>query len=226
MVKAIGGRIAGGAVLALLSGAAMAAGTAVDLDNAQVTVQAAERTLYVDGVFGPEFEPDVRAAIERNPRLQRVVVRSPGGMRAPAMRIADLFNRRGMTVRVEGRCASACVLLFAAARSREMTADSKIGLHRSSLDPDLPIPDSLRQQLMERNDRETDEVLRKGGFSPRVIAMGAATPSTTMTWFTPGELKAEGLPFMLLEAQRSATAATTGAASTAVVGAASLAAPD
>jgi hypothetical protein len=200
------GRIAGGAILAVLSGTAMAAGSAVDLDNAVVTVSEADRTLYVDGVFGPKFEPDVRAAIERNPRLQRVVVRSPGGMRAPAMRVADLFNRRGMTVRVEGRCASACVLLFATARSREMTADSKIGLHRSSLDPDLPIPDTLRQQLMERNDRETDEVLRKGGFSTRVIAMGAATPSSTMTWFTPGELRVEGVPFLLLDARPPAAA--------------------
>jgi hypothetical protein len=227
-VKGLRVRIAGCAILAVLSCTAMAAGSAVDLDNAVVTVSEADRTLYVDGVFGPKFEPDVRAAIEQSPRLQRVVLRSPGGMRAPAMRVADLFNRRGMTVRVEGRCASACVLLFASARSREMTADSKIGLHRSSLDPDLPIPDTLRQQLMERNDRETDEVLRKGGFSTRVIAMGAATPPTTMTWFTPGELRVEGLPFVLLEPRivqaRSETAALP-APATAGVHSASLAAP-
>lgn len=197
--------IAGGVVLAM-STAAAAAGSAVDLENATVTVSEADRTLYVDGVFGPELEPDVRAAVARNPRLERVVVRSPGGMRAPAIRIGELFNRRGMTVRVEGRCASACVLLFATARSREMTADSRIGLHRSSLDPDLPIPDALRQQLMERNDRETDEVLRKAGFSSRVIAMGAATPPSTMTWFTPGELRTEGVPFVLLDPRPMATA--------------------
>ena len=221
-MKGFAGRVAGSAILAMLSGAAMAAGSGVDLDNAVVSVAEAERTLYVDGVFGPKFEPDVRAAIDRAPRLQRVVVRSPGGMRAPAMRIADLFNRRGMTVRVEGRCASACVLLFATAKSREMTADSRIGLHRSSLDPDLPIPDTLRAQLMERNDRETDEVLRKGGFSPRVIAMGAATPATTMAWFTPGELRVEGLPFVMVDPRTPAAAVVAGLGSRAAV----VAAPD
>lgn len=204
-------RIAGGAILLAVAGVATAAGTADDLDNAAVKVAEAERTLYVDGVFGPNLEPDIRAAIDRHPRIRRVVVRSPGGMRAPAMRIGELFNRRGVTVRVEGKCASACVLLFATANSREMTADSRIGLHRSSLDPDLPIPDSLRQQLIERNDRETDEVLRKGGFSPRVIAMGAATPASTMTWFSPDELKGEGLPFTLLDAPPLASSSNTAA---------------
>lgn len=214
-------RIAG-AILLMAVGVAGAAGTAVDLENAAVNVAKAERTLYVDGVFGPKFEPDVREAIDRNPGIRQVVVRSPGGLRAPAMRIAELFNRRGMTVRVEGRCASACVLLFATARSREMTTDSRIGLHRSSLDPDLPIPATLRAQLMERNDRETDEVLRKGGFSNRVIAMGAATPSSTMTWFTPGELQVEGVSFTLLDTRALSRSADTAAAPM-VGGAASLA---
>lgn len=200
-------RIAGGAVLAAVATTATAAGTADDLENASVTVSEADATLYVDGVFGPKFEPDVRAALAGHPGLRRLVVRSPGGMRAPAMRIGELVNRRGLTLRVEGRCASACVLLFATARSREMTADSRIGLHRSSLDPDLPIPESMRLQLMERNDRETDDVLRKGGFSRRVITLGAATPSSTMTWFTPGELKVEGLAFTLLGAGDGAGAA-------------------
>lgn len=193
-------------MLLAVTGVAAAAGGADDLDDARVGVTDAGQAIFVDGVFGPAFEPAVREAIERHPQVRRLVVRSPGGMRAPAMRIGELLNRRGVTVRVEGRCASACVLLFATAKSREMTAGSRIGLHRSSLDPDLPIPDALRQQLMERNDRETDEVLRRGGFSHRVIALGAATPPTTMTWFTPGELQVEGVPFVLLDARASSSA--------------------
>lgn len=210
-------RVAGSAILLAVTGVAAAAGGADDLDDARVDVTDAGRAIHVDGVFGPAFEPAVRDAIERHPDVRRLVVRSPGGMRAPALRVGELLNRRGVTVRVEGRCASACVLLFATAKSREMTAGSRIGLHRSSLDPDLPIPESLRRQLMERNDRETDEVLRKGGFSSRVIAMGAATPPTTMTWFTPGELQVEGVPFVLLEASASTgTAALPAGAGTSV----------
>lgn len=193
-------RAAGGAALAMTMGAALAAAPAAE-ENAVVTTAPEGDVLRVSGVIGSQFEPDVRDALQKHPSIRRIEVQSPGGLRAQAMRVGTLVNKRGLTVRVDGRCASACVLLWATANSREMTEDSRIGLHRSTLDPDLPIPDAVRQQLIERNDRETDEVLRKGGFSQRVIAMGAATPPTTMTWFTPGELKVEGVPFRLLAAR-------------------------
>ena len=188
----------GGALLAMAMGSA-AAGEPVAEENAVVTPAATGDALHVSGVIGSQFEPDVREALHRHPSIRRIVVASPGGLRAQALRVGSLVNRHGLTVRVEGRCASACVLLWATAASREMTVDSRIGLHRSSLDPDLPIPDTVRRQLIERNDRETDEVLRRAGFSQRVVAMGAATPPTTMAWFTPGELKVEGVPFALVD---------------------------
>lgn len=197
-MKAYLARAMGGAILAMAMAPALADEPVAE-ENAVVATTAEGDALRVSGVIGSQFEPDVRAALQKHPTIRRVVVASPGGLRAQAMRVGSLLNRHGLTVRVEGRCASACVLLWATANSREMTADSRIGLHRSTLAPDLPIPDAVRQQLIERNDRETDEVLRKAGFSKRVVAMGAATPPTTMAWFTPGELKVEGVPFRLLE---------------------------
>lgn len=191
-------RAVGGAILAMAMAPALANAPVAE-ENAVVTTTAEGDALHVSGVIGSQFEPDVRAALQKHPTIRRMVVASPGGLRAQAMRVGSLANRLGLTVRVEGRCASACVLLWATARSREMTADSRIGLHRSTLAADLPIPDAMRQQLIERNDRETDEVLRKAGFSQRVVAMGAATPPSTMAWFTPGELKVEGVPFAIID---------------------------
>lgn len=192
-------------------GMAAADGTATtDLDNARVTADPVARVLRVDGIIGPDFEKDVREALLRDPKIRQVVVRSPGGMRAPAMRVADFINRRGVTVRVDGKCASACVLLWATASSREMTETSRIGLHRSSLDEALPIPDSMRQELMRRNDRETDEVLLKAGFPTDVVALGSATPASTMAWFDPHRLKQGGLPFVLVEARSASSMAAAG----------------
>lgn len=198
---------AGGAVLGLAMATAAASGVSEPTpQNAVVRVDASARELVVEGVIGPQFESDVRSALQREPKIRRMVVRSPGGLRAPAMRVGDYANRRGVTVRVEGRCASACVLLWATANSREMTAESRIGLHRSSLDQALPIPESMREQLMRRNDQETDEVLRRAGFPTRVVQLGAATPPTTMAWFTALELKVEGVPFILLDRSGAGTA--------------------
>jgi hypothetical protein len=87
------------------------------------------------------------------------------------------------------------VLLWAAATTREMTYDSGLGLHRSGLDPSLGLSDDVRGMLMARNDRQTDDVLRQAGFPERVIAAGAATPATSMSWFSPYELRTGGVPF-------------------------------
>lgn len=201
--NAVKRRLFGAAVAALLvSTGSVGAQDApeADIANAVVIADPAHRTVMVDGPIGPKFESHVQALLRQHPETRWLVMRSPGGMRAPALRIAQLANRRGITVRVAGRCASACALLWAAATSREMTTDSRLGLHRSSLDASLPIPDTVRQQLMARNDRETDDVLRKAGFPEAVIAQGSATPASTMAWFSPVELRHGGVPFSLLDA--------------------------
>lgn len=191
------------AVLAALSfvlGLAQAAENPdVAVQNATVQFDATERTLRIDGVVGQRFESDVRNALARNPQARRVVVSGPGGLRAQALRVAELINARQLPVRVAGRCASACALLWAAANTREMTVDSGIGLHRSGLDASLKLSDETRQAIMARNDQQTDAVLRKARFPERVIIAGAATPAESMSWFSPYELKTGGVPFVLLD---------------------------
>ncbi|MGY4516852.1 hypothetical protein [Lysobacter sp. HA18] len=192
--------VAASVALLVVTGAVRAADVPdVDTDNATVEVVANDHALRISGVIGQRFENDVRAALDRNPDTQRLIVSGPGGMRAQALRVADLANARGIAVRVTGRCASACALMWAAATTREMTYDSGLGLHRSALDPSLALPDLLRQKIMARNDRQTDDVLRKAGFPERVIAAGASTPASSMSWFSPYELKTGGVPFVLLD---------------------------
>ncbi|WP_189446558.1 hypothetical protein [Cognatilysobacter xinjiangensis] len=182
---------------------ASAAETIVDAD---VRFLPADQAIRIEGAIGARFDADVRAALEAHPDARHIVITSPGGMRAPAMRVAELANARGLTVRVSGRCASACALLWAAADRREMTYDSGLGLHRSGLDPSLGLPDVLRRRIMARNDRQTDDVLRNAGFPERVIAVGAATPAESMSWFSPYELQTGGVSFVLLDGTGHAAA--------------------
>lgn len=164
--------------------------------------------LRIDGVIGPRFERDVRRALRRHRGLQRIDIASPGGLRAPALRIGALAAARGLAVRVDGRCSSACVLLWSTAHQREATAGSRIGLHGSSLDPGLALPAALRRTLVARNDRETDAVLRRAGFPDDAIARGAATPHTRMAWFTAEELRAGGVAIRVLDVAPSRVDAT------------------
>jgi hypothetical protein len=157
----------------------------------------AEHALLVTGPIGDDFEARIRASLARYPDTSVLVVQSPGGVRYQALKVAELVNARGLTVRIAGRCASACALLWAAADSREMTLDSKLGLHGSRLTVPLPLPDAIREQIVARNDRQTDDVLRGAGFPQSIIAEGGRTPPTSMSWFGPLELKYGGVPFTL-----------------------------
>ena len=196
------------AVAALLAVAcgARAAHAADGIVDAAVRFVPGEQAIRIEGPFGPRLDADVLAALRVRPEARRLVISSPGGLRGPAMRVAELANARGLAVRIAGRCASACALLWAAAERREMTYDSGLGLHRSGLDPSLGLPDVLRRKIMARNDRQTDDLLRQAGFPERVIAVGAATPAESMSWFSPYELQTGGVPFVLLDgAGRAAT---------------------
>jgi hypothetical protein len=194
-------------VLLALPTAALAAGAATPSraypSDATVEYVAAEQAVRVRGPIGPRFEPQLRAALDAHPDARRVVVQSPGGMRRQALRAAALLNERGLPVRIAGRCASACALLWAAVDSREMTASSRLGLHRSKLVGPLVFPEAIAQQINAHNDRETDAVLRKAGFPEHVVAAGSATPASSMSWFAADELRREGVPFVMHETVRA-----------------------
>lgn len=198
------------------AGAASAAGTATSAPAGTVVVPLpAEHALLVTGPIGPDFEPRIRASLARHPDTSVVIVSSPGGVRYQALRAAELINAHGLTVRIAGHCASACALLWAAAESREMTPDSKLGLHGSRLTVPVPLPEGVTRQITARNDRQTDAVLRGAGFPQSIIAAGGRTPPTSMSWFGPVELSHGGVPFTLHQAgmpRRGADVAVSGAA--------------
>lgn len=183
-----------------LAGAAVASGSAA---QAAIAAVPGEHAIRVSGRFGPQLESQVRDWLDRYPDTRVLVVQSPGGMRWQALQLAELLNARGITVRVDGRCASACALLWAAADSREMEPGSRLGLHSSRLPAPLPLPVAVRQWIVAYNDRETDRVLRDAGFPEQVIEQGSRTPPTSMSWFDAADLQAGDVPFVLHDGERN-----------------------
>lgn len=201
------------ALLALATSAAPAAGLsttspagALAADDASVAPVPGQPALRVSGPVGWSFEANVREGLRQHPETRVLVIDGPGGLRAQALRVAELANERGLAVRVDGRCASACALLWAAARRREMTWTSGLGLHGSALDPNLGLPEPMRRRIIARNDRQTDDVLRGAGFPARIIAAGAATPASGMSWFSAVELLGGGVPFAMVDGDGHAVA--------------------
>lgn len=163
--------------------------------NARIRALPSQHALVVDGRIGHAFEPDLRAWLRHYPDTRVVLMHSPGGLRWPALQVAELLNARGITLRVADSCASACALLWAAVDSREMAPGARLGLHRSHLPDPLPLPGFVKRGISAWNDRQTDRILRDAGFSPRLIARRDRTPPTAMSWFDAADLRHEGVPF-------------------------------
>ena len=150
-------------------------------------------------VFGrivPGFEEELRQAIAEHPRLKRVAIESSGGLMLEAKRTAELLNEHGIAIRVAGKCASACALLWAASDRRELMPKARIGLHAG-----LPVkrtPEPIENMLSLARHKISNDMLRHAGFSEALIKMGNQVPNDSILWLTPSELSSGGVKFTLV----------------------------
>lgn len=171
------------------------AGPARAADAFQITPVPEAGALQLTGRIGPRLSAKVHAALDAHPGTRVLIVRSRGGLLHEARKLAALLNARGIAVRVDGGCASACAVLWAAADAREMTADSRLGLHRTRGPRAMPAP--LRTWLEKRNDRANVRTLLGAGFPQALAAQAARTPSSSMFWIGARELQHEQVVFAL-----------------------------
>ena len=184
-------RVVAAGVLSLAAIAAQAA----PWTTARVAPRPEARALVVRGAIGAGFAEAVRAGLDAQPATRVLVVHSHGGRLGEARDAAALLNARGVAVRIDGRCASACALLWALADAREMTVGSRLGLHRSSWPVALPV--AIRRWAEARSDDRIAQSLRAAGFSRRLVARGRRTPPAAMHWVDALSLKREDVAFVL-----------------------------
>ena len=153
--------------------------------------------VVVVGTIDDQFTNRLVAALDTSRALHTVVIESNGGLQSQARQAAKQLNRRGLTIRVIGRCASACALLWAATDKRELRVGATIGLHASR--PLRELPSLVEEYATDRRARMTAESLRHAGFSEALIARGLATPYSSVLWLTPVELRAAGVRFFLIQ---------------------------
>lgn len=151
--------------------------------------------LRVTGSIEPGFSDTVQAALMAHPQARVLIVHSRGGLLHEARKLAAVLNARGVAIRAEGRCASACAVLWAATDARELTRDARLGLHRSKWSVSLPA--LLRAWWERRSDRANVRTFLDAGFSPALASRAAQTPSSSMYWVDARELQRERVSFAL-----------------------------
>lgn len=176
------------------------------VQDARFSVNGDGTVLHIDGGVGMRFASDLKAALDGNPSLRRVVITSGGGYAGPGLEAARLIRRNNLTIRVKSHCASMCVGLWAAAAARELEADAVIGLHQWRAPCGAMPPAERREceysvQFMTQHDAVYDSWLRSAGFSARLLALQASTSADDLAVLTAPQLWDEGVDFVAVDGE-------------------------
>ena len=177
----------------------------INVADANFSVSADGRTVYVNGGIGRAFFDDLKKVVEANRFVQRIVITSGGGYAGPGLEAAQLIRRRNLTVRVKSHCASMCVGLWAAGAAREMEPDAVIGLHQWHPNCDS-LPETERKeceyqsQFWTAHDISYDGWLRSAGFSDRLLKLQETTAASEVAVFVAPQLWEEGVDFRVVDA--------------------------
>jgi hypothetical protein len=149
----------------------------------------------VTGQIDAGFTGRLTQLLDANPQVQAIEIESPGGLALEAYEAAREINKRSITVRVRGECASACAYLWASANNRALVEGARIGLHDGR--PAREAPKAIAKWVAQRNSRLAYEALSRAGFSDEVIEKARATPPDSMLWLGAEELRSAGVKYLV-----------------------------
>jgi ATP-dependent protease ClpP protease subunit len=195
-------------MLTLMAGAASIAlckqtSTLVDAENrfpnASISYDAGARAIHINGTIGRRFSNDVADALSRHADARVVIINSPGGLLTEAFKTGDMLANSRIPLRVEGVCASACGLMWAAVPMREMTVNSRIGLHQNRMVTDVPV--EISAAVSRKLETKSTEVLSAAGFTPYMLRQRELTPPASVYWVTSVDIMMAGISVRVLDAQ-------------------------
>ncbi len=128
--------------------------------------------LRVSGEFTPGIGKAVESALDGNPGIRVVVLRSPGGDMNEGYRIANAVQSHHLSTAVSHECASACTDAFVAGRERILIPDTRLGFH------------ACRPTVWysECNDRQYKTFMADKGIDQGFVQKAMAVPAASM-WY-------------------------------------------
>jgi hypothetical protein len=138
--------------------------------------------LVMSGMIGRGSHREFRRAVSRS-KAEVVVLEGPGGILGEALLIAEEVRSRGLTtvVAANGRCASACAIVFLAGRTKHMGRGAAVGLHAASFENGVADPQAT--SIMAG-------YLRQLGVPANTLRRMASTAPQDIRWLTKAEQKA------------------------------------
>ena len=147
---------------------------------AAITTREGLDLVVATGPIDAGFSERLRFALDSNAAARVLEVESLGGLSDQAYKAAQLLNDRSIKVRVRGRCASACALMWASSNNRVLVEGARIGLHSSRTEREPPR--LLRGAVQRYSSRLAEAALSNAGFSDELIKRALNTPPDSMLW--------------------------------------------
>lgn len=150
--------------------------------NGEVAYDPDLDAISIRGPIGILMPRDLMVTMTSHPDTKLILLESGGGLVDEALEIAEQVAGHRMTVRVEHYCASACVTVWAASPTRQLAPDAELGLHEGSLDLDIALDWILA--LKQLTDTQVVTVLRRAGFSSKLLAKREEVGESGMYWLS------------------------------------------
>ncbi len=138
--------------------------------------------LRISGRFTSGIGERVEHAIQENPSLRLVVLRSPGGNMYEGERVAKAIHAHHLSTTVEFYCASACAIAFAGGGERILERDAHLGFHGCT----------TGVWFRDCTDAEVEEqaIYKELGIDPSFIHKADQVPNSSAWYPTAEELTA------------------------------------
>lgn len=160
--------------------------TAVRGDGAAVVVPLTDadgqvRALRISGTLGMGSTQALRAALDEHPQVQRLEIRSPGGLVTEGHGMAQLAVQRALNTEARVACEAACTLVFVAGEKRLLSSEASLGFGGvlPSLAPTVAdfyrqrgVPEDFVQQALGRRSWQAETTPPE-----QAVAAGLARPA-------------------------------------------------
>jgi hypothetical protein len=147
--------------------------------------------LFMAGMIGRgAYHRFRRAVVEAEPTI--VVLEGPGGYLGESILIGEEVRKRGLATVVlpNGKCASACAVVFLSGRAKYMGRNAYVGLHAASSEDgrasasgtgimagylrDLGVPRAIIRRMTETSPRDIRWLTRSDRRALRIQTLGTA----------------------------------------------------
>lgn len=133
------------------------------------------KVLFFEGRIVPGLSSDVKKVINKNPRLEAIILTTQGGKSKEGKRLANLISKNQFDTYVIDYCFSAGTYSFLAGKVRYIKKDAFVGFHQSGF-PDYLSWGDLDKLLVEATEDDMEALCLSKGIKKEFIDQMKSVP--------------------------------------------------